>query len=84
MSTHTLALSCGGNQIAGAVIELDGQDISNAVGRVSVEMRAGDIPRAVLYVSVGTTADLGEVTAHIPAEAHDLLVKLGWTPPEEP
>lgn len=66
-------------------IELDGNDISNAVQGLKLDMAGGCIPRVELDVIVldATSHEIDGVIAYIPGEARELLLKLGWTPPPE-
>lgn len=65
-------------------VELDGADISAVVRGVTIDLRAGDIPRATLDVLVTElNSSSGEVVVDLPAGSHELLVRLGWTPPPE-
>lgn len=68
----------------GAVVRLDGTEIQNALRGLSLDMEVGEITTARLDVLVVDTTDFdGDVSAHIPEAARELLIKLGWTPPPE-
>lgn len=67
-----------------ATVRLDGVDISNTLRGLRLSMSCTDVTTVELDVAVVETTDLSApVSAHIPAETRDLLVRLGWTPPEE-
>lgn len=67
-----------------ATVELDGADVSRAVCGLTLTMKPGHLPTAVLEVPLlDVSAGTGELNVHIPDEARDLLLKLGWTPPGE-
>lgn len=68
----------------GQIVELDGVDISRALYGLSLTIRAGDMPSAVLDVVVEEIpTELDEVRAYLPDATKELLVRLGWTPPAE-
>lgn len=71
---------------ASGSVRLDGHDISHALRGLRLNMMVGELNIAELdvdVVAVELTSVDAEVKAHIPADTHDLLVRLGWTPPEE-
>ncbi|MCW2920025.1 MAG: hypothetical protein JWN52_8093 [Actinomycetia bacterium] len=64
-------------------IELDGTDISNALFGISLHGRAGAGFSATLDMrafEVDTESE--DVDVQLPDTAREVLVKLGWTPPE--
>ncbi|MGW5616269.1 hypothetical protein [Streptomyces sp. NPDC003877] len=68
----------------GQVVELDGVDVSRALLGLTLYVRAGDLPTAVLdVIAEEIPAELDEVRAYLPEATKDLLVRLGWTPPAE-
>lgn len=68
----------------GQVIELDGVDISRSLIGLSLTIRAGDMPSAVLdVVAEEIPTELDGVRAYLPDATKELLVRLGWTPPAE-
>lgn len=68
----------------GQVIEFDGVDISRALIGLTLNIRAGDMPTAVLdVVAEELPTQLDEVRAYLPDATKELLVRLGWTPPAE-
>lgn len=65
-------------------IELDGKDIGNATTGATLRLEPGVIPRLELDLAILEAADFtGEVRVHIPAATREVLIDLGWTPPEE-
>lgn len=67
-----------------ATVELDGVDVSKAVCGLTMKMKAGHLPNVVLEVLVLDLSTESEADARIPDETRELLLKLGWTPPEQP
>jgi hypothetical protein len=68
----------------GHVVEVDGVDISRALLGLTLYVRAGDMPTAVLdVVAEEIPTELDDVRAYLPEATKDLLVRLGWTPPAE-
>jgi len=80
------ALRITGGPHASASIEINGTDVSRAVRGLTLTMKVGRLPTVVLEVPVlqGLSAEAGEVDVRIPDETRELLLKLGWTAPEEP
>jgi hypothetical protein len=67
-----------------AKIELDGTDVSNAVKGLTLTMKPGQLPTAVLEIPVvDLSSEPGEANVHISDATRDLLVQIGWTPPTE-
>lgn len=67
-----------------AAVELDGVDIADCITGVDLRFRVDDIPCAtlnLLLVDV-TPVDSEDVEVLIDEKTRDLLVRLGWTPPE--
>lgn len=65
-------------------VELDGQDISAVVTGVALRMSLGEEPTAVLDLVVhDLSTDVAETHIVLPPAARDLLVRLGWTPPQD-
>lgn len=66
-------------------ILLDGEDISSAVQAFTVEASCSEVTRVTLDIPVVAKAEVVDSMADvfIADEARDLLIKLGWTPPEE-
>lgn len=84
MSRPRLEITSRGVVGPASTVQLDGVDISNALRGLRLNMAVGDVASAELDVMVvETTAVDIEATAHIPPEARDLLIRLGWTPPED-
>lgn len=66
-----------------ATVRLDGVDISNTLRGLRLSMSCTDVTTVELDVAVIETTELSaEVSAHIPDTTRDLLIRLGWTPPE--
>lgn len=65
-------------------IEVDGNDISDAVTNATVELRTGHHPQVVLNLDlpheIHMTLDDAEIV--IPPETRYALMQLGWKPPE--
>lgn len=64
----------------GSVV-LDGVDVSGGVAGVSLDSRVGQLTRLRLELPAVEFDFSGAVCVEIPAEVHDALVALGWTPP---
>lgn len=67
----------------GGRVELDGQDISNAVRGLYVDMRAGHVPQVTLDLVVIDVTELGAERAQvlIDPSTRELLRAAGWMPP---
>lgn len=63
---------------------LDGRDISHGVTDLVVRLGVGEVARAELdLVLLDTTRiDSPDTEITIPVSTHEVLVALGWTPPE--
>lgn len=69
---------------AGGTVVMDGQDISTSLYGLSVHLDARTPPAVTLDVLVhDLSTDMDNARIQIPAATHDLLVRLGWTPPKE-
>lgn len=79
--THTLKVSTA---IGKAVVELDGLDIAPCVLGMELSFRGGDLPTARLDLALFdvTPVDSEDVVVLLDDRTRDLLVSLGWTPPE--
>lgn len=65
-------------------VHLDGVDIGGALTGLTVRIDAGDGPLAVLDVRASElSADLGDAHLHLPDATRDLLIRFGWTPPQD-
>lgn len=65
-------------------VHLDGEDISNALVGVKVNLAPGSMPMATLEMALWEVpTELDQVGIQIPEETRALLVRLGWTPPAE-
>lgn len=65
-------------------IRLDGIEIQNVLRRVRLDMQLGEIATAELEVVAWETTEVAtdSVRVVVADESQDLLIKLGWTPPE--
>lgn len=77
------SLRITGGTHTSATLELDGTDISNATKGLTLTMRAGHLPVAVLEVPVTDLSTETQADVRISDEVCELLVGLGWTPPGE-
>jgi hypothetical protein len=66
-----------------ATVEIDGQDVSDAVRAFTVTGHVGHRHQLTLDLLIDTGDVEGELQAHIPAATAALLVTLGWTPPDD-
>ena len=66
-----------------ATVHLDGEDQSDAIRAYKLEQQAGKPAELTLTLAVWDTEIGGDATVAIPDATRDLLVQLGWTPPEE-
>lgn len=69
----------------GTVIRLDGHDITQVMRELTLNVGAGVVPSLDLTIPVfeGMRLGLEEVQVYLPDETRELLVRIGWTPPEE-
>lgn len=77
MSKHTVRLTSGGGPTAS--LFLDGEDISRSVVAVDISASARDGVGVQLQLSV----EIADVDAWLPDETRNLLIRMGWTPPDE-
>lgn len=70
----------------GTEIRLDGQDIVNAVRGVSLTMGVDQSPTLELDIShvEVTRLELEDVEVTLPTATRELLIDMGWTPPQDP
>ncbi|MFZ3473098.1 hypothetical protein ACODT3_10810 [Streptomyces sp. 4.24] len=77
-------LRISGSGLAGGTkVELDGQDISCSLSGLAFSIDLDDRPRAVLDVvlkDLSTSVENPKVV--VPDATRELLIRLGWTPPE--
>lgn len=68
----------------GGTIELDGVDVSAGVAGFRLSGRMNEFPRLELDLLLRDRgeAEATDVRYEIPPVTHDLLVLLGWTPPD--
>jgi hypothetical protein len=66
------------------VVLLGDRNIAGNVSRVEFESSVGDVPHVVLTMPLikGATLDLAGAIVEVSSENRELLVELGWTPPE--
>jgi len=65
-------------------VHLDGVDISSSLRSVALRLDPSGLPAVVLDVMVhDMSADLGRAQLCIPDETRDLLLRFGWTPPQD-
>lgn len=64
-------------------MELNGEDVSDAIRALSVEMSVAE-PAVVMIAPVvqDLSVELHEPQIYISPPARHLLIKLGWTPPD--
>lgn len=80
-STLRISRRAGG---VGHHVELDGHDIANSVLGMSLEFKAGHETTATLHLVLDEIpAETDEARVHLPDKTRDLLVRLGWTPPQD-
>lgn len=65
---------------------IDGVDIAHDIAGLSLRMSVGYLPQVELDLTMIDVTRLGSMEAEVilGAGAHETLVALGWTPPEEP
>lgn len=66
-----------------ATIEIDGQDVSDAIRGFTLTSQVGNRHQLTLDLLIDTGEADGEVQAHIPDATAALLRSLGWTPPDD-
>ena len=64
-----------------ATIEIDGQNVSDAVVGYRLDGRVGQRHQLTLDLLLHTGEVDGQAQVHIPPATAALLVDLGWTPP---
>lgn len=69
----------------GAQLILNGTDISDQVTGLNLYVEPGTLAqRLELYLQPGSFAvELLDTEVYVDADTHDLLVRLGWTPPAQ-
>jgi hypothetical protein len=63
---------------------VDGKDLSNGVGGLTLRSEAGKANVLTLDVIPHVVSMKGEVKVIVSDASHDALVAIGWTPPGEP
>ncbi|MFI1030747.1 hypothetical protein [Streptomyces sp. NPDC020951] len=67
-----------------ATVEIDGQDVSDAVRGFTLRGETGHVHQLTLDLFLTTGGEIdGNTEVHIPAATAALLVDLGWTPPDD-
>ena len=81
--TQRDAVDLNGCVVLDQRVELDGEDISDAVRALSVEMDATS-PAVVMIAPLvqDLSVELDEPQIYLSPAARHLLIKLGWVPPE--
>jgi hypothetical protein len=72
-------ITAGASGLHGLV--LDGHDVSDGVGGLSLDVRAGRAPQVTLHLDVREFGFDGDVQVGVTASAERALIKAGWTPP---
>ncbi|MDG4796216.1 hypothetical protein [Micromonospora sp. WMMD1082] len=72
------------NGIGGGRVALDGKDVSGGVHGFTVTAALGEVTRLELDLSLFdvTTFDSAQTEVLIPEATRELLVGLGWIPPD--
>ncbi len=79
---HTVRLVSEGGALAR--LFLDDEDISRSVSAVDIHASARDGIGVNLHlVAAPLAVDLTDVEVWLPEETRNLLIRMGWTPPEE-
>lgn len=81
MADHAARISLSGP--GSATIEIDGQDVSDAVRGFTLDGKVGHRHQLALDLRVDVGEANGQADVHIPPETAALLVDLGWTPPDD-
>lgn len=81
--THKVSI-IGDGPLSHRVI-VDGVDLSHGLSGLSLMMNAGHVPELALDVRLIEVTELKDVEAKVILHpgTHEVLVALGWTPPEE-
>ena len=82
MKTNKITINSG--PLGTGTIHLDDTDISNAVRGIDVRLRPGDFPEVTLELGVTEIYRLSAEEPDVLIDGHvrDVLIKLGWTPPQ--
>ncbi|MEV4096969.1 hypothetical protein [Streptosporangium saharense] len=69
----------------GTTVRLNGQDIAQDLRGLSLALGTDRFPKVELDLAVFEVVqlDLEDVQVHIPTSTHELLTRLGWTPPPD-
>lgn len=80
--SHTFRFE--GKGATGGTVVLDGEDVSDGIQGLTLEARVGEVTRVTLDIPVVVTSEVEDnVEVFMPDATRALLIKLGWTPPEE-
>ena len=65
-------------------VELDGRNINKAIRSYTIYGDARGAPEVTLEIAATEVAiEAASARIHLTQEARDLLIRFGWTPPEE-
>lgn len=80
--TRTRSLSIKRNG-AGHEVLVDGHDLSHAIQTLSLDMRAGQMPRVDLMLNIFDVTQFGDAEMRLAFApgVEEALIALGWTPP---
>lgn len=82
MSQHGVLRISGTGLRGGTEVQLDGQDITNALEGLSLRLGVDNMPTAALDVLLhDVSTEVENPVIVVPEKTHALLVQLGWTPP---
>jgi hypothetical protein len=83
MSRPSVTVTTNADGVGRHRVEVDGHDISKAVSKATLWLSGGEPPELDLELRVfeSQRIEAAEAEITIPAETHDALVALGWTPP---
>lgn len=66
----------------GTKVELDGENLSDVLTGLSLQIGLDSLPTATLDVVLhDLSTEVDNPTVVVPEKTHALLVQLGWTPP---
>lgn len=81
---HAFRFSNVGMTKGRALVELDGQDISDVVKGMAVDAGSRETPRVMVeLMAPEQDITVEETEIQLPAKMTDLLLRLGWLPPEQ-
>lgn len=72
------------SSIGDTAVQLNGLDIGGSLTGLTLRLNAGDVPTAVLDLSiVGLSAEAADARLYIADETRELLLRFGWTAPPD-